>query len=63
MFNMVVTIRLENLRWSSDWNGDEVGYPDSGVVGLYSQERDDGIYSFYLDMETSKVLDFWKDED
>lgn len=36
MFNMVVTIRLENLRWSSDWNGDEVGYPDSGVVGLYS---------------------------
>ena len=63
MFNMLASIELTDLAWSSDWNGDEVGYPESGVVGLYSQERDDGIYSFYLDMETYKVLDFWKDED
>ena len=63
MFNMLASIELTDLAWSSDWNGDEVGYPESGVVGLYSQERDDGVYSFYLDMETYKVLDFWKDED
>ena len=62
MYNMLATIELTNLGWSSDWNGDEVGHPDSEVVGLYSQERDDGRYSFYLDMETNKVLDFWKDE-
>ena len=63
MFNMLVSIELTNLAWSSDWNGDEVGYPESEVVGLYSQERDDGFYSFYLDMETYKVLDFWKWEE
>ena len=63
MFNMLVSIELTNLTWSSDWNGDEVGYPESEVVGLYSQERDDGRYSFYLDMKTDKVLDFWKDEE
>lgn len=63
MINILSTIELINLAWSSDWNGDEVGYPEVGVVGLYSQERDDGIYNFYIDMETDKVLDFWKDEE
>ena len=63
MFNMLVSMDLTNLVWSSDWNGDEVGYPESEVVGLYSQERDDGCYSFYLDIETDKVLDFWKEEE
>ena len=61
MFNMLLSIELTDLAWSSDWDGDEVGFPESEVVGLYSQERDDGSYSFYLDMETCKVLDFWKD--
>lgn len=63
MFDMLVTIKLDNLIWSSDWNGYEVGFPDSEIVGLYWQEREDGRYSFYLDMETDKVLDFWKGED
>lgn len=63
MLNMLVQIELTDLVWSSDWNGDEVGYPDTEVVGLYSQERDDGRYDFYLDIETGKVLDFWKDEE
>ena len=63
MFNMLASIELTNLAWSSDWNGDEVGYPESEIVGLYSQEREDGSYSFYLDMDTNKVLDFWKDEE
>ena len=61
MINILSTIELINLAWSSDWNGDEVGYPEAGVVGLYYQERDDGSYSFYIDVETGKVLDFWKD--
>ena len=63
MFDILASMELTNLRWSSDWNGYEVGYPESEVVGLYSQERDDGSYSFYIDMETDRVLDFWKDED
>ena len=63
MYNMFATIKLDNLVWSSDWNGYEVGYPESEVVGMYSQERDNGCYSFYIDVETSTVLDFWKDED
>lgn len=63
MYDVVATIDLPNLAWSSDWNGDEVGYPESEIVGLYSQERDDGIYSFYIDVESGKVLDFWKDEE
>ena len=62
MYNMLVSMELNNLVWSSDWNGDEVGYPELGVVGLYSQEREDGSYSFYIDMETNKVLEFWKEE-
>ena len=63
MFNMLMSIELADLAWSSDWDGEEVGFPNSEVVGLYSQERDDGIYSFYIDTETDKVLDFWKDQD
>lgn len=54
MFNMLVSIELINLAWSSDWNGYEVGYPESEVLGLYSQERGDGCYSFYIDIETDR---------
>ena len=46
MYNMLASIELTNLGWSSDWNGDEVGYPESDIVGLYSQGREDGCYSF-----------------
>ena len=63
MYNMLVSIELNNLVWSSDWNGDEIGYPELGVVGLYSQDRDYGCYCFYIDMDTNKVLDFWKEEE
>lgn len=63
MFNMLLSIELTNLVWSSDWDGDGVGFPELEVVGLYSQERDDGEYSFYIDTETGKVLDFWKNQD
>lgn len=55
-------IKLTDLYWSSDWNGYEVGYPDSEVVGLYCQDREDGRYSFYIDFERDEILDFWKDD-
>lgn len=63
MYNVIATIELNDLAWSSEWVGYEVGYPESEIVGLYSQERDDGSYSFYIDMKTNKVLDFWKDNE
>ena len=39
--------------WQSDWNGDEVGYDDFDVVGLYSYAGHD----YYIDMETNMVLE------
>lgn len=63
MFTAFASIELTGLIWWGDWNGYEVGYPESLVVGQYSQQRDDGRYSFYIDTETDRVLDFWKDED
>ena len=61
MYNMIATIELNDLAWSSEWAGYEVGYPESEIVGLFSQERDDGCYYFYIDTVTYEVLDFWKD--
>ena len=48
-------------HWSSDWNGDEVGFDDINVVGLYSVL--DSSISYYVDTETGYVLDAWTDED
>ena len=62
MIELTVQTLLTNLRWESDWNGEDVGFDDVPVVGLYTQERDDGDYSFYIDMETNDLLDFWKDD-
>lgn len=62
MIELTVQTLLTNLRWESDWNGEDVGFDDVLVVGLYTQERDDGDYSFYIDMETNDLLDFWKDD-
>ena len=39
MFNMLASIELTDLIWSSNWSGDEVGFPELEVVGLYSQEK------------------------
>lgn len=62
MMNFNLSINLENLMWSSDWNGYEVGYPDVDVIGLYRQEREDGCYSFYIDVFKGEIVDFWKDD-
>lgn len=44
-----------NLGWSSDWNGDEVGYDHVDVVGLYLLNDTD--FGFYINMETMEILE------
>lgn len=48
----------QNFVWSSDWSGDEVGFPESLIVGLYSLRVNPDIY-FYIDMESLEILDAW----
>ena len=55
------TIDYTKDRWSSDWNGDEVGFDDVDVVGLYSLP--DSSISYYVNVENGYVLDAWADED
>lgn len=50
---------FRKLRWSSDWNGYEVGFPDVDVVGYYTYYD----LNFYIDMETLSILEAWFDED
>jgi len=49
---MIATI--PGLHWQSDWNGDEVGFDDIDVVGLYSSATLG--HSFYLNTENGEVL-------
>ena len=39
MYDFEGNIYLEGLVWQSDWNGNEVGFNDVAIVGLYSQEE------------------------
>lgn len=43
--------------WSSDWNGDEVGFPTVDVVGLYSFK--DAPIEYYVNTETGVILEAW----
>ena len=52
-------INLNSLHWCSDFNGDEVGYPYSNVVGCYMYYD----LNMYIDMETLNVLELWFDEE
>ncbi|WNM50549.1 hypothetical protein Alsa1_CDS0199 [Staphylococcus phage Alsa_1] len=45
------------LHWQSDWNGDEVGFENRSIVGLYTY----GDINFYIDTETEEVLEIWFD--
>jgi hypothetical protein len=51
----------QDLRWESNWNGEEVGFPDVPVVAL-CKWRDTDVH-FYLDSETQEILDIWMLED
>lgn len=48
-------INFLKLAWSSDWDGYEVGYDKSEIVGLY--DLIDTNYSFYIDMITMEILE------
>jgi hypothetical protein len=52
----------DELIWSSDWNGDEVGYPEVEVVGLYSLKAYPYIY-MYIDTENNRILEAWYSEE
>ena len=56
-----VTVKM---LWSSDWNGEEVGYPESTIVSLYTAENEEGKTLYlYVDIESNKILDFWIDDE
>lgn len=52
-------INYNDLHWQSDWNGDEVGYPDRNVVGYYTKDN----INLYIDMENDEVLEVWMDNE
>lgn len=54
-------IGYDLLHWSSDWNGDEAGYDELPVVGLYSFPNTE-IY-LYLNVEDSTILEMWESGD
>lgn len=49
---------VAGLGWSSDWDGEDVGYPEVPVVGLYTW----GALNFYINTENGQVLESWSDE-
>jgi hypothetical protein len=51
----------KDLLWESDWNGYEVGYPSSNVVGLY-RLANSSVY-FYIDVINNKILEAWEGEE
>lgn len=46
---------FSRIHWSSDWNGDEVGFPKVNVVGLYTYYD----LNLYINMETLEILEAW----
>ncbi|WNM50657.1 hypothetical protein Alsa2_CDS0043 [Staphylococcus phage Alsa_2] len=52
-------INYNDLHWQSDWNGDEVGYPDRNVVGYYTKDN----INLYIDMENDEILEVWMDNE
>ena len=52
-------INYNDLHWQSDWNGDEVGYPERNVIGYYTKDN----INFYIDMENNEVLEVWMDNE
>jgi len=51
-----------NDHWLSDWNGDEVGFDEIQIVGMYSVKEKPDI-QYYVDTETGIVLKWCVEED
>lgn len=45
---------INDLHWQSDWDGEEVGYPELDVVGLYTSVRLE--IDLHVNTETGEVL-------
>jgi len=59
-----MNIKFSNLKWESDYNGYEVGFPDVPVVGMYStvQELNPGErqeLNLYINTENGQILEWW----
>lgn len=50
------------LHWWSDWCGDEVGYDDVLVVGLYAI-KDFSQVAIYVNTDEQNILEVWLVED
>lgn len=55
-------IDYRELHWWSDWDGEEVGYDNVPVVGLYAVKSVPQI-NMYIDTETGRVLEIWIEQD
>jgi len=52
------------LAWQSDFAGDEVGYPEIDIVGIYTLEAGDGYtYTFLINMDDERILEIYKDDE
>jgi hypothetical protein len=52
------------LAWQSDFAGDEVGYPEIDIVGIYNLEAGDGYtYTFLINMDDERILEIYKDDE
>ena len=55
---------FESLKWESDWSGDEVGFNDVDIVGLWTLILTDGrMVHMNIDYSTNTILDSWLNEE
>lgn len=50
------TVDYTRLVWQSDWDGEDVGFDDVLIVGLYNDPNHIKV-SYHIDIETSKILE------
>lgn len=47
------------LHWQSDWDGDDIGYSASTVIGYYTYYD----LNLYIDIDSLQILEAWFDEE
>lgn len=47
------------LHWQSDWDGDDIGYPYSTVIGYYTYYD----LNLYIDIDSLQILEAWFDDE
>ena len=62
---MIEKMMKVNVKWESDWNGEDLGYPE---IELYSMEIPavgggaQTLY-FYIDAETDALIEAWTEQE